>query len=558
MLARIDRSGGRSRSHKAKLTKNSKLPLIRIVLTRRRRKHLSLRSQDRIHVTQRLAALYQPRHTVARHTAQCSSFQRTRILGNRLPHPDITPLCMPYAFMSSLVHAKYADHMVPKPRILSVANSSRETGTSTKTMCRPSNEGLKTLIHRLPDEILLEILSMTFDPWNWSPGYSLSLALVCKRWHSIVMSSSAFWSHISSERDVHVARETLRRNPGGALIFHLDDSPYADRTRAERAAVLDLALTQVHRWKTFFFEGAFREKLFTTIGWKASALEELFVDLGLAELEADQDITLGDGHPLRCVSLKEIGLDWSSSRLAGLHSLTLDSISQGPSLVRFHSILSSSPLLEILHINDINVGDSFQPNLPLIQLPFLSNINLRSIPKNLLSFLLFHIETSACTSLSLGLVFSPHSSHRALALALNAFLSSPRIGIEYQGGTETTLVETDPGPIVRRYPGGTRNPGASIALKGIRLEEVLLKLVDGLATSECDPTVRIRVRHNPPAFVAAKVVLTHFLETRLPLETFLLEKLSQEWLGTEEFIYQLGEAVRSDVVLDPPELWVIS
>lgn len=42
--------------------------------------------------------------------------------------------------------------------------------------------------------------------------------------------------------------------------------------------------------------------------------------------------------------------------------------------------------------------------------------------------------------------------------------------------------------------------------------------------------------HNHPTFVGTEVVLTHFLETRLPLETFLLEKLSQEWLGVEAFI----------------------
>ncbi|KAG8908672.1 hypothetical protein FRC00_011056, partial [Tulasnella sp. 408] len=350
------------------------------------------------------------------------------------------------------------------------------------------------------------ILCMTFDAWNWRPEHSIALTRVCKRWYHLVMSTSAFWSHISSERNARIAQGTLGRNHGGALIFNLDESYYAKQLATERAAVLRLALTQVHRWKTFFFLGGYREGLFANIGRGASALEELFVDL-TEPADLGQVLRLSDGQVIRYLSLSGIGFDWSSSRLSGLWSLTLDTIELGPSLAQFHSILSSSNLLRVLHLEHVKSGDSLPLSMSSIRLPFLTDIYLRFISDSLLSFLISHIETSACTSIVTDEInFSLYP--RALTLASNAIRSASYLQVQSNGRLKTTRIETRPGPMVRRFSGGAGYPGAFILVKGARLDEVLLNIVDALTSGRVDPTVLVHVspfaEHEDPTFVGAQ------------------------------------------------------
>lgn len=367
------------------------------------------------------------------------------------------------------------------------------------------------------------------------------------------MSTSAFWSHISSERGARIAEGTLRRNHGGALVFNLDESYYANQLATERDAVLRLALTHVHRWKTFFFLGRYRGSLFADIRHGASALEELFVDLTQPAVSG-QVLRLSDGQLLRYLSLSGIGFDWSSSRLSGLWSLTLDTIELGPSLAQFHSILSSSTLLRVLYLNYVNSDDSLPLSMSSVRLPFLTDIYLRFISDSLLSFLISHIEAPACTSLATDEINSLLHS-QALTLASNAIRSASYLEVRYNGRLETTRIETRPGPMVKRLSGGTGYPGALIPVKGARLDEVLLNIVDAFTGGKVDATVLVHVSPSIEledlTFVGAQVALKPFRELCLLLKAFLWGTLSREWVGEKAFIYELGEVMGKDVVLNP-------
>ncbi|KAG8895566.1 hypothetical protein FRC00_007290, partial [Tulasnella sp. 408] len=424
-------------------------------------------------------------------------------------------------------------------------NSLRATTVSVKDTIQPeNNETCAAPIHVLPNEVLTAILCMTFDAWDWRPEHSITLTRVCKRWYLLVMATSAFWSHISSERNPRIAQGTLERNRGGPLIFNLsfDESYYAHPRPTERAEVLKIALAQVHRWKTFFFLGGYRGSLFADIRRGASALEELFVEL-TEPADFGQVVRLSDGQSLRYLSLSGIGFDWSSRRLSGLWSLTLDAIELGPSLAQFHSILSSSPLLRVLHLKNVKLDDSLPLSMSSIPVPFLTDIYLRFVSDSLLSFLISHIERSACTSIVTDEIsFLLYS--RAFTLASNAIRSASYVEVRYNfGRLETTRIETRPGPMVRRFSGGTGYPGASMPVNGARLDEILLNIVDAFTSGKVDPTLLVHVspsvEHEDPTFLGAQVVLKPFRELCVLLRAFLWGTLSREWRGEKAFIYEL-------------------
>ncbi|KAG8899784.1 hypothetical protein FRC01_010368 [Tulasnella sp. 417] len=142
--------------------------------------------------------------------------------------------------------------------------------------------------------------------------------------------------------------------------------------------------------------------------------------------------------------------------------------------------------------------------------------------------------------------------NRALTLASNAIRLSSQLEVQYDSGLEKTAIRTSPDPIVTRFRGGISRPGASISVKGVRLDEILLKILGAFACREVDPTVRVHVSrsvdHGDETFVGAQVVLKGFQELYLPLQEFLLEKVSREWLGERAFIYELADLISDDLV----------
>lgn len=423
----------------------------------------------------------------------------------------------------------------------------------TSTSLPPSTVSMCTVpINYLPDELLLDILSLTFHRWRWHPWESLCLGLVCKRWHDIVMSSAIFWPQISSDQGVQAAQAILRRNLGGDLIFDLDErdwgpSKYAD----EREAVLKLALAQIHRWKTFCFWGNLRQDLFAEITAKASSLKELLLNIEVTGSTTTHTISLGKGPPLSYLSLSEIGLDWSANRLTGLQTLRLSHIRHGPTSAQLYSILSSSPFLNDLTIQNVTNGDTSVFQHPPIHLPLLTNTHLYQLPDHLLTFLVGHLTMEACTSIRLETIPPSPASIRALSLATRVIQFASLIKVGYNEGTRVTSVKIGPVGFIN----SRGDPEAYILLRDIRLDDVLLGLMDILRSGEGNPDVQLEVSSpvtasgpgTSPGTIqilhSAQLELRHVIDIAAPLIPFLKKKLSEEWIGAHDFIHELRDLV---------------
>ncbi|KIO28618.1 hypothetical protein M407DRAFT_22205 [Tulasnella calospora MUT 4182] len=397
-------------------------------------------------------------------------------------------------------------------------------------------------IHYIPDELLLEILSLTFHRWHWHPWRSLHLARVCKRWQTIVMSSAVFWPQISYDQGIQAAQTILRRNSGGSLIFDWDERDWgASKHAAERNAVVTMALAQIHRWKTFFFWGDIRPELFVEIRSKASSLEELLVDASPGISSPTQIITLGGGPPLSYLNLTDIAMDWSTSRLTGLRTLRLGSIHLGPSAAQLQAILSSSPFLETLHIENVRTEDSSVVQSSPIYLPLLTTIYLHLVPDQFLLLLVGDVQTYVCTSLRLDPIpFFPDST-RALSLASRVIQSASRMEVRYNETTRGTRVKIGP---VDSGVGLSGDPGAHILFHNLRLDVVLFKILDMILAGGGDPEIHLSslrpLTNALPLQLVVELKLNNVTDLSAPLIPFLEESTGQEWTGGLDFLHKLG------------------
>ncbi|KAG8916787.1 hypothetical protein FRC01_002870 [Tulasnella sp. 417] len=371
------------------------------------------------------------------------------------------------------------------------------------------------------------------------------------RWHALVMSSAVFWPQISYDQGLQATQAILRRNLGGSLIFDWDERDWGPSKHArEREAVATLALAEIHRWKTFFFWGDIRPELLAGLTSSASSLEELLVDVSPSNPNPAQIITLGEGPPLSYLNLTDIALDWSANRLTNLRTLHLTSIHHGPSPNHLYTILSSSPFLETLHIENVGTQDSSIVESSPIHLRRLTTIYLQLVPDQYLLLIVGHVETYICTSLSLGNIPLSHHSTRALSLAPRVIQCASRIEVHYFDATRTIRVNANP---LDSGPGISDSPGAHIQFRDLRLDVVLLKIVDILLAGGGDPALHIRsscpVTNAAPFQLVAQLKLKHIVKLSASLIPFLEENISGDWVGGNDFVHKLGSVVTKAGVL---------
>lgn len=156
------------------------------------------------------------------------------------------------------------------------------------------------------------------------------------------------------------------------------------------------------------------------------AHNERLLDEGVDEDDDEDDINdlnhgdsprfvLGEGRNLRDVSLIGASLSWGSSRLAGLRSISLQSLKQNiPTIPQVHTILSSSPSLQTLILSDfdydgrdeaLGVADPCHP----IHFDQLLKLELKKIrPKSRPSSCPLSTPDAPCPLTSLVSSFPPH------------------------------------------------------------------------------------------------------------------------------------------------------
>ncbi|KAG8925222.1 hypothetical protein FRC01_010476 [Tulasnella sp. 417] len=146
----------------------------------------------------------------------------------------------------------------------------------------------------------------------------------------------------------------------------------------------DLVCAESQRWRSL-----------TVAGWlsdrKQSQLLQVpaprLININICDLHfgAARSIRLTpDGPPLRDVVLGYVALDWDCSRLRGLRTLRIQGLEDSqPTLLQLHTIISSSPELEVLALvfwdRDHWGSAHSPPRLDIIKLDFLNTLILDSI-----------------------------------------------------------------------------------------------------------------------------------------------------------------------------------
>lgn len=265
------------------------------------------------------------------------------------------------------------------------------------------------------------------------------LAQVSNVWLQTIKATPALWQCLSSEDTDYTCALIARFNPSGPIkVFFQADGRPAEST-------LETAIACASRWQSAYVIGSPRSISLTCsrLTVPMPNLAVLSIHANCVKIYNDEDdedeeedegeegegedddnenghnvqgsplLVLGEGRNLLVVTLIGASLSWDSTRLAGLEVLSLFSLNQNiPRIPQLHSILSSSPSLQTLILEDFDYdgGDDALGTVDLVHsnhLDHLSTLELKRIPSKITSFLLASFLSPHVTSLDVdGLVVS--------------------------------------------------------------------------------------------------------------------------------------------------------
>ncbi|KAG8895822.1 hypothetical protein FRB99_000324 [Tulasnella sp. 403] len=304
----------------------------------------------------------------------------------------------------------------------------------TTILRRLRNE--RTPIHRLPPEILIEILLGTIHPVEWSLHDLWQLAQVSRYWADLILSTTCFWPEVNHSYSPKLMSATLRRNPSGPLLVRCG-IPKATKEVANE--FLAETMKYASRWRTLVYSGAAVGNLQTALTC-AQSLESLY----LRVRPRDPTLQIPRTLPLKHVQIMSSSLQWEINTFSGLSFLALCKLT-GPSLVQLCTILWASPRLRklVLYSWSLSIfGTEGQENdigsvagKP-IRLPSLESLCIRCIPRYIAHHLIMHIEAPTCRSMhvddTLPLHFKDSASNFAKMIA-PLFAEQEMIHLDFNG-----------------------------------------------------------------------------------------------------------------------------
>lgn len=323
-------------------------------------------------------------------------------------------------------------------------------------------------IQHLPEELLVTIFEQCSDP----PPASLShfrtvLALVSRHWHIVVYRTSSLWTCIH-HHDTGI-RNTLAISKSSNRPLDVVFQTNRIWSKEVEESLRD-ACSTISRWRSaalLFWTDGDVVRLLTV---PAPLIES--VDLMIAGVVREKyfiDLFGGQADRLQSLRLCRVSIPWDSAMLSNLRRLELSHIRSpqpSPTLDQLLFVLSSSPNLSVLKLDDVDIpGDLPLRAISPVRLPELSELRFRSIsPRSIVtSYLLHHINGPPCKSLSIEAAldettpasisegispFIPHVTEGKMEISLvdsslYCTLGSP------QGGFDILLYNHPfPGPVV--------------------------------------------------------------------------------------------------------------
>ncbi|KAG9048407.1 hypothetical protein FS837_012921 [Tulasnella sp. UAMH 9824] len=257
------------------------------------------------------------------------------------------------------------------------------------------------LIHKLPTELVTEILLSTSKGTGWSPSELQGLASVCKYWRDIILSIPHFWQVIDTRHGRYSWPLVLKRNriqPLDVRIRGHETLWFGTDPVPQLLQLITPESTRIHslhftaKPNTPYFQPFFENtSLPSLISVSASVIPATSVPAA---------IHIGDGVPFRQLHLNSVAIPWDTPRLQNLEFLSLLNLHHNaPTIDHIRHILRSCPFLQYLSLCNWHAtgspGSGVAQETSPITLPLLENLEVRSVPEDIRSALLSMLDLPA-------------------------------------------------------------------------------------------------------------------------------------------------------------------
>lgn len=318
-------------------------------------------------------------------------------------------------------------------------------------------------IHRLPPELLAEIMVYTIDWMYWGTWQLRILATVSTYWRDIILSSPRCWSVLDGLHEPQEWKAVLAHNPAGVI-----DLRCAGFSHERVEEFVPLAVAEAPRTGTLTLwvddENDLVERVFSV---PFPALRDLLIH----NSATDQKVIplLGDGVNLRHVELYRTGMRWDEPRLTDLTTLCLAALVGGvPTASQLHTLLSCSPNLERLRITDWGdfadasylqfIDDSESSDaessrqhaslhkFPPIQLNRLSALITTYLPPEVVAFLFTIIRAPSCQTVLVTHGVGDKTANSILDFALPIIEDAPCMVLTIDPNSSYIRISSEPMP----------------------------------------------------------------------------------------------------------------
>ncbi|KAG9016431.1 hypothetical protein FRB93_010680 [Tulasnella sp. JGI-2019a] len=430
----------------------------------------------------------------------------------------------------------------------------------------PSIEGLNPPVHRLPEEILLEILFLVLEDTPPSERYERlgELMLVCSQWGALIDTPS-LWAYVSSYQSISVMKKSLFKSKNAPLdVVYTSYASEPKPIWSKRKEIDDLLLTNAHRWRSFEFQGSAQS---SSGGARSDAT---FMDrlhhitapgLNSISLRSPKHMAFGPffiakADRLRHIFLQRCSIPWDSGLLSGLKTLKIRSLDdRGPSPDQFISFLQASPGLVELSIGDWEPGSNkLLKHAEPIDLHLLETLKMWHVSPHIADHLLAVLRIPNCTKFHLtqynhrqdSMLFGP--TMEPLFPMLRAIMAScdyTHLEVYKLGLFVTSEKDEEEMLKIESSKHSTPEGWPITIIEGLR------NLVDS-TTAASSVHLTIRTDVGSALFPTA----LHLMESSCPIERLTLVQQEFDWEGSNQ-VDGILELLAKSAAIDGVNRWLL-
>lgn len=275
-------------------------------------------------------------------------------------------------------------------------------------------------IQQFPTEILMQVLTLALpeDPWEWRMELVQQLALVCRRWLGLVLSTPGLWPTVDSRQSYRTIAAVLAHNPTGPLNVRLREPPFMSTwsaaarrdARLSTERFVEIVSPYAQRWKKIDITGFLSTDIALAIE-RAEATEYLqLLVIGGFKSSTQSLVNISRLDRLQSLRISGVQVQWDNTPKLPLLQILTVTFTELPPIHQLHAILESSTMLESISFHNIDNhpfgrGNGMQTSqrctgFETIHLPDLTNIHLNMVPTGISTHLLTHLACPGPLSLA--------------------------------------------------------------------------------------------------------------------------------------------------------------